>query len=73
MNEEKKLKIGTPKCGLVCALLGAVLALMLVFLGFWRTLFVAFFAAVGYFLGACDNKTDTIKGWINKRFPPKNE
>lgn len=76
MNEEKKhgfLTIGTPMCGLLLGLIGAVIALMLLFMGFWRTLFVAALFGVGYFLGASSNKADAIKIWINKLFPPKGE
>ncbi|MCI6041637.1 MAG: DUF2273 domain-containing protein [Clostridiales bacterium] len=72
---EKKspLRVGTPLCGLVCGLVGVVIALALLLLGFWRTLFVALFFVVGYFVGACRNKTELIKGWINRLFPPKGE
>lgn len=68
-----KWKIGTPQCGAACAVLGAVLALMLLFLGFWRTVFVALLAAVGYFIGASKNKGEALKNVINKCFPPKGE
>lgn len=69
----KKCQIGTPECGLLFAAAGAVIALMILFLGFWRTAFVAVLAAAGYFLGACSNKGETIKALINKLFPPKGE
>ena len=36
-------------------------------------LFVALFFAAGYFVGAFQNKTELIKGWINRLFPPKGE
>lgn len=67
------LKIGTPLCGILMGIAGAVLALMLLFLGFWRTLFVAVLFAAGYFLGACANKTEVVKRVINRLFPPKGE
>ena len=73
-NEKGKFfQVGTPLCGLVCGLVGAIIALMLLFFGFWRTVFVAALFAVGYFVGACANKTDTVKRGINKVFPPKAE
>lgn len=67
---EKKslLRVGTPLCGLVCGMVGVVIALMLLLLGFWRALFVALFFAAGYFVGAFQNKTELIKGWINRLF-----
>lgn len=72
---EKKnlLRVGTPLCGLVCGLVGVMIALALLLLGFWRALFVALFFAAGYFVGAYRNKTEIIKGWINRLFPPKGE
>lgn len=72
---EKKnlLRVGTPLCGLVCGIVGAVIALALLLLGFWRALFVALFFAAGYFVGAYRNKTEIIKGCINRLFPPKGE
>ena len=69
----KKFQIGTPECGLLCAAAGAVAALMILFLGFWNTLFVAVLAAAGYFVGASSNKGEAIKQVINKLFPPKGE
>lgn len=66
-------RIGTPACGLATGVLGVVLAFLLLFLGFWRTLMVALFFGAGYLLGANTNKTTAIKHWINKIFPPKGE
>ncbi len=69
----EKFRIGTPLCGVVCAMLGALLALMLLYMGFWRTLFVAALAAAGYFVGASKDKGEALKNCINKLFPPKGE
>ena len=68
-----KFRIGTPQCGLLFAALGAVLALMLLYMGFWRTLFVVVLAAAGYFIGASEDKAESLKALINKVFPPKSE
>ena len=38
---------GTPLCALVYAALGVILATLLLTIGFWRTLFIAVFAALG--------------------------
>ena len=76
MEPQKKngwLNIGTPQCGVAFAVVGALLALMLLFLGFWRTLLVALFAGAGYFLGASEDKGETLKKLINRLFPPKGE
>lgn len=76
MNEQQDrnfLKIGSPLCGVLCGIAGALLALMLLFIGFWRTLFVALLFAVGYFLGASADKADSVRRFINRCFPPKDE
>jgi len=76
MNPEEKSKwfeIGTKQCGWLIGLCGAALALMLLYLGFWRTLMIAVFFAVGYLFGSNDQKIVSIKGFINKIFPPKGE
>lgn len=73
MDGKKLPPIGTPLCGMIFGVVGALIALMLLFIGFWRTLFVAVLFAAGYFLGASPNKPETVKKWINRLFPPKNE
>lgn len=65
--------IGTNECGLVCGIIGAVIALALILFGFWNTVLIAALFAVGYFIGACDHKDALIKTLINKLFPPKGE
>ena len=69
----ERWKIGTPQCGILCGVIGALIALMLLYMGFWRTLFVALLAAIGYFIGANENKGEALKNVINKCFPPKGE
>lgn len=69
----EKPRVGTPLCGILFGLVGALIALMLLFLGFWRTLLVALLFAAGYFLGAVKNKSEVLKALINKWFPPKGE
>ena len=71
--DKKYFQIGTPQCGLVCGLIGMAVAFLLLFLGFWRTLFVAALFGLGYFLGASSDKMESIKQGINKLIPPKNE
>lgn len=69
----RKFQMGTPEGGIAIGILGAVIALMILFLGFWRTAFVALLFAAGYFIGAVNNKGEAIKNGINKIFPPKDE
>lgn len=68
-----KWKIGTPQCGIAFGVIGALIALMLLFLGFWSTVFVALFFAAGYFIGSSRDKAESVRKTINKIFPPKSE
>lgn len=69
----RKFEMGTPECGLAFGILGALIALLILFLGLWRTLFIAVLFALGYFIGAVANKGEAIKTVVNKVFPPKDE
>ena len=73
MDFKKLFQIGTPLCGFSMGMIGVIVAFLLLFLGFWRTVFVAVFFAVGYFFGASSDKAESLKKAINKLFPPKSE
>ncbi len=64
---------GTPQCSLTYAVLGAVIAALLLIIGFWKTLFILVFAAAGALLGGISNKKETVRSAINRRFPSKDE
>jgi|GEM_PF-588707 len=64
-------KKGTPQCGVTYGILGFALGFMLLFLGFFKTLFVVVLCALGVFLGCVKDKGEFIKGIINKLFPPR--
>lgn len=66
-------KKGTLQCGVAYGILGFILGMMLLFLGFFKTLFVVVLCALGVFLGSVGNKGEYIKGIINKLFPPRNQ
>ncbi len=63
--------MGTPQCGLLLAIVGFILALLLIFLGFWRMVLVALFAGIGYFIGRNKNKAAAVKRFINRMITPK--
>ena len=42
-------------------------------IGFWRTLFIAVFAALGALAGGIGNKRDAVRVAINRSFPPKDK
>ena len=67
------LRIGTIQCGLLLGAGFVAIAFMLIFLGFWKTLLVTAFFAIGFWIGAFEGKTAMIKNTINKLFPPKGE
>ena len=64
---------GTPRCALAYAALGVILATLLLTIGFWRTLFIAVFAALGALAGGIGNKRDAVRVAINRSFPPKDK
>ena len=64
---------GTPLCALAYAALGVILATLLLTIGFWRTLFIAVFAALGALAGGIGNKRDAVRIAINRSFPPKDK
>ena len=64
---------GTPLCALAYAALGVILATLLLTIGFWRTLFIAVFAALGALAGGVGNKRDAVRVAINRSFPPKDK
>lgn len=63
------LKWGTPSCGVVCAILGAIAGVMVVTMGFWKTVLVAVFTFIGAFLGGVKNKPAAIKRFLNRILP----
>ena len=64
---------GTPLCALAYAALGVILATLLLTIGFWRTLFIAVFAALGALAGGIGNKRDAVRVAINRSVPPKDK
>ena len=64
---------GTPLCALAYAALGVILATLLLTIGFWRTLFIAVFAALGALAGGIGNKRDAVRVAINRSFPHKDK
>lgn len=72
-NWQDLFKVGTPLCGMTMGVLGALTALMLIFLGFWKTVFIVLLAVIGYGFGAYTDKAEKLKAVINRIFPAKGE
>ncbi len=66
-------KPGTPQYGLIWGIGFVVLAFLLLFIGFWKTLFVVLLFTVGLFIGAVKDKQAFVKNIINKLFPPRQD
>ena len=60
---------GTPACGAACGVIGAVAAIMIIAIGFWKTVFVALLAFAGAFIGGVKDKPAAVKKLINRVLP----
>lgn len=68
---KKLLTPGSAACSVTYAVIGVVLAVLLLTIGLWKTLFILAFAAVGALLGAIGNKKDAVRDAVNRRFPAR--
>ena len=66
-----KLKKGTPVFGLVIGAALVVLGVLVMAIGFWKTLVLCVLFGVGYFLGTVENKREFMKNAANKLIPDK--
>ena len=64
---------GTRECGFLCAVAGAVLAVLLLTVGFWKTLLVVLFCAAGAFIGGVHDKEAFVKKLLNRLIPDPNK
>ncbi len=81
MNEQKEnkrneftariLQVGTAECAIFFAVLAMVLALLFLYIGFWKTVLIAVLVCVGLFIGGVKNKKAWVSDKINRLFPPK--
>lgn len=74
-NKGKKpaiLTAGTPQCALACAFLGAVVAVLFLTIGFWKTLFIALFVFAGLFLGGVADKGECVRS-VTEAILPRRE
>lgn len=64
-------RIGTPECAVFSAAVAMVLGLLLLWIGFWKTLFIFCLMAVGAFIGGVADKREWLRDLINRLFPAK--
>ena len=65
------MKKGTPAFGLIIGAALVVLGVLVMSIGFWKTLVLCALFAVGYFLGTVENKREFMKNAANKLIPDK--
>ena len=67
----KKLKTGTPAMGITIGLTLAGTAVLIMIIGFWKTLILLALFGIGYFIGSVNNKQDFVRKTINRIIPSK--
>lgn len=66
-------RVGSPLSGVVYAALCVIIAVLLLTIGLWKTLFIAAFALLGGLIGGVASKKEFVRGVINRRFPAKDQ
>ena len=61
---------GTKACALLCSILGIVVALSLLSIGFWKTLLLCACFGIGWFFGAVQDKPGFFKRLVDRWFRP---
>ena len=64
---------GSPVFGLFLGLLLALLGVLVMTIGFWKTLILALLFCLGYFLGVVENKSKFFKDTVNRVVPEKKQ
>ena len=67
----RKLKMGTPAMGIAIGLGLVGIAVLIMLIGFWKTLLLVALFGIGFFLGTVENKQEFIKDTANKIIPEK--
>lgn len=65
------MKRGTPKFGIVLGIALVAIGVLIMLIGFWKTLVLALLFAAGYFIGTVDDKSAFMKKTVNKLVPDK--
>ena len=72
MNLERILcTMRTHRGGIIGAVIGLILAVLILLLGFFKVLFIAIFAGIGYYIGKrIHDDKDYIKNLLDRVLPP---
>ena len=65
------MKRGTPGFGIVLGIALVALGVLVMLIGFWKTLILAVLFGIGYFVGTVENKGEFMKNAANKLIPDK--
>lgn len=65
------LKKGTPLFGLALGAILTLVGVLVMAIGFWKTLVLCLLFGLGYFLGTVENKREFMKNAANKLIPDK--
>ena len=65
------MKKGTPAFGIACGIALVLAGVLVMTIGFWKTLVLCVLFGIGYFMGTVENKKDFMKSTANKIFPEK--
>lgn len=57
---------GTVECAVACGLLGILVALMLLWIGVWKTLLIVVLVGIGIFIGGVKDKKGFLQRLMNK-------
>ena len=65
------LKKGTPLFGLALGAILTLVGVLVMAIGFWKTLVLCLLFGLGYFFGTVENKREFMKNTANKLIPDK--
>jgi len=68
----KKLKMGTTAMGIALGSILAAAGVLVMLIGFWKTLILLCLFGIGYFIGTVNNPGEFIRDKANKLIPDKN-
>lgn len=57
---------GTPECAIACGLVGVLVALLLLWIGVWRTLLIVALVGIGFFIGGVKDKKGFFQRVLNR-------
>ncbi len=72
-NRPDFLTPGTVSCALFCGIIAVVIAVLLLCIGFWKTLFIVIMLCIGLFIGGVSDKWAFLKSFADKTIPGKAE